>query len=54
MYAQARGEFQSCPHTWTNKCYILNIRTQYDKMAKKIQQFCYGKIEHSSSMLPTI
>ena len=30
MYAQANGQFQGCPHTWTNKCYVLGIRTKYD------------------------
>ena len=35
MYAQANGQFQGCPHTWTNKCYVLGIRTKYDKMALK-------------------
>ena len=43
MYAQARGEFQSCPHTWTKKCYILNIRTKYDKMAKKFNSSVMAK-----------
>ena len=43
MYAHAHGEFQSCPNTWTNKCYILKIRTKYDKMALKFNSSVMAK-----------